>query len=77
MEVDECKIGRRKYERGRIVEGSWIFGMIVRGQSTDYRLEICPDNKRDATTLLKIIKKYVAPGTEIHSDCWKGYKDLE
>jgi len=38
VEVDECKIGRRKYERGRIVEGSWIFGIIVRGQSTDYRL---------------------------------------
>jgi len=78
VEIDECKIGRRKYERGRIVEGCWIFGMIVRGESTDYHLEICPDNKRDATIfLLKLIKKHVAPGTEIHSNCWKGYENLE
>ena len=24
LEIDECKIGRRKYERGRIAEGQWI-----------------------------------------------------
>ncbi|XP_051171181.1 uncharacterized protein LOC127288027 [Leptopilina boulardi] len=23
VEIDECKIGRRKYQRGRVVEGSW------------------------------------------------------
>lgn len=50
--------------------------MIVRGQSTDYRIEICPNNKRDESTLLSLIKKHIAPGTEIHSDCWKGYKNL-
>lgn len=31
FEIDECKIGRRKYERGRIVEGSLIHGTIHRG----------------------------------------------
>jgi len=77
VEIDECKIGRRKYERGRIVEGSWILGMIHRGHSANYRLEICPDNKRDKDTLLALIKKHVAPGTEIHTDCWKGYIDLD
>jgi len=65
VEIDECKIGRRKYERGRVVEGSWILGMIHRGHPTNYRLEICPDNKRDKDTLVTLIKKHVMRGTEI------------
>lgn len=75
VEVDETKIGKRKYERGRIVEGHWILGLIERG-SVNYRLEICPENSRDERTLLDLIKKHVAPGTEIYTDCWKGYVNL-
>jgi len=77
VEIDECKIGRRKFERGRVVEGSWILGLIERGCPENYRLEICPDNKRDKDTLLSLIKKNIKPGTEIHTDCWKGYIGLE
>jgi len=77
VEIDECKIGRRKYERGRIVEGSWILGMIHRGNLANYRLKICPNNKRDKDTLVALIQKHVTLGTEIHTDCWKGYIDLE
>lgn len=51
IEIDECKIGRRKYEHGRIVQGYWILGMIHRGHPVNYRLEICPDNKRNQKTL--------------------------
>ena len=28
VEIDECKIGRRKFERGRLREGAWILGSI-------------------------------------------------
>ena len=28
VEIDECKIGRRKFEKGRLREGSWILGEI-------------------------------------------------
>ena len=28
VQVDELKIGRQKYHRGRVVEGNWILGMI-------------------------------------------------
>ncbi|CAL1671812.1 unnamed protein product [Lasius platythorax] len=76
VEVNECKIGRRKYHRSRVVEGCWILEMIHRGHPTNYRLEICPENKRDKDTLLNLIRKHVAPGTEIHTDCWKGYFNL-
>lgn len=61
VEIDETKIGKRKYERGRIIEGSWILGMIERN-SNNYRLEICPNNKRDKATLQELIKKHVLPG---------------
>lgn len=76
VEIDKYKIGRRKYHRGRVVEGCWILEMIHRGHSTNYRLEICPENKRDKDTVLNLIRKHVAPGTEIHTDCWKGFFNL-
>lgn len=50
--------------------------MIQRGDPTKYRLEICPNNQRDQETLINLIKKHVAPGSEIHTDCWKGYINL-
>ncbi|CAH2084406.1 unnamed protein product [Euphydryas editha] len=76
IEIDECKIGRRKYERGRIVEGTWVLGINHRGHPENYRLEICTDNKRDSDTLLKLIKKHVKIESTIHTDCWKGYLNL-
>jgi hypothetical protein len=82
IEIDEVKIGKRKYNRGRIVEGQWILGMIEILPEGDrkggaFRLEVCPDNKRDASTLLTLIKKHVAPGSTIVTDLWRGYFGLE
>lgn len=76
IEIDECKIGRRKFEKGRVVEGSWILGIIHRGHPENYRIEICPHNQRDEKTLLALIKKHVKEGSEIHTDCWRGYFNL-
>ena len=28
VEVDEAKFGKRKYQRGRIVQGSWVLGGV-------------------------------------------------
>ena len=30
IEIDECKIGKRKYHKGRLITGQWIFGGIER-----------------------------------------------
>ena len=78
VEIDESKIRKRKYNRGRMVEGTWIFGMIdvTNNKVGSFRLEICADNKRDADILISLIKKQVAPGTTIRSDCWKAYNRL-
>jgi len=58
-----------------LVDGHWVFGMIERN-SNKYRLEICPDNKRDEKTLLKLLEKHVEAGTTIYSDLWRGYINL-
>ena len=29
MEVDEAKFVKRKYQRGRLVEGQWVLGAFV------------------------------------------------
>lgn len=76
VEIDECKIGKRKYNVGRMVDGHWILGMIERGGS-GYRLEICPENSRSEDSLLPLIQKHVEQGTEIHTDLWRGYINLE
>ncbi len=31
VEIDESKVGKRKYHRGHYVEGQWVFGGIKQG----------------------------------------------
>lgn len=37
VQIDESKFGRRKYNRGRHIEGHWVIGMLEDG-SDDLRL---------------------------------------
>ena len=37
---------------------------------------VCPDNIRNQGTLLRIIQRYVAPGTTVITDKWKIYTNL-
>ena len=53
IQVDEMKLGRRKFNKGRLVEGNWLLGLIDE-DTNEIRLEICPNNKRDADTLLAL-----------------------
>ncbi len=71
MEIDETKFGKRKYNRGKRVEGSWILGMIEIDTASEGNFRL------DADTLLPLIQKHVAVGTTIYSDCWKAYGSLE
>ena len=76
VQIDETKFGRRKYERGRLVEGTWMFGMIE-NETNELRIHVCKDNKRDEKTLTDMLLKYVEVGTTIVSDMWAGYKNLD
>uniref|UniRef100_A0A914PX13 ISXO2-like transposase domain-containing protein n=1 Tax=Panagrolaimus davidi TaxID=227884 RepID=A0A914PX13_9BILA len=72
VEIDETCVSRRKYNRGRVLvrETKWMFGGIQRGTRNCF-MEIVED--RSASTLLPLIQKYIAPGTTIMSDLWRGY----
>ena len=74
VEIDESKFGKRKYHRGHRVEGKWVFGGRETYDKTKIFMVAVPDRK--AKTLLPIIQKWIAPGSIIHSDCWKSYNQL-
>ncbi|XP_050323220.1 uncharacterized protein LOC126755008 [Bactrocera neohumeralis] len=75
VQIDESKFGKRKYNKGRRVEGHWVLGMIEDG-SEDLRLEVCPDNVRSAEVLIPLIRKNVREGTTIKTDFWRAYECL-
>ena len=73
VEIDESKFGKNKYNKGRHIQGQWIFGGICR-QTRKFFL--VPVEHRDKDTLIPIITERIAPGTTIMSDCWKSYDCL-
>lgn len=74
VEIDESKFGKRKYHRGKRVEGKWVFGGRETYDKSKMFMVAVPNRK--AATLLPIIQKWIAEGSIIHSDCWKSYSKL-
>ena len=66
----EGKFGKKKYNRGRVVDGSWDIGGVQR-HSRQVFLTVCSQNSRSQATLLPIIQRHVALVTFIISDKWK------
>ncbi len=75
VEVDEMKFGKRKYNIGRVIEGSWPVG-IIDHDTNELRIELRPNNVRDANNLLRIINKHVEKGATIMTDFWRAYNGL-
>ncbi len=73
VEIDESVEARRKYNRGRLVETKWVFGIDDRHEKCGI-IKLVED--RSAETLIPIIQQYVVPGAVIHNDCWKAYNSL-
>ncbi|KAL7075972.1 hypothetical protein ACQ4LE_004794 [Meloidogyne hapla] len=74
-----CLVNRQnftwyKFSR-EMIDGHWVLGLIEDG-SDDFRLIICPNNIRDAATLIPIIKQHVHEGSEIKTDAWRAYSTL-
>jgi transposase-like protein len=64
--VDESKFGKRKDNKGRRAKGMWVLGII--SEQERGRIVLVPIADRSASTIIPIIKKYVAPGTVIKTD---------
>ena len=62
VEIDESKFGKRKYNRGRQVEGHWVFGGTERITGECFLIEV---EHRDAATRLPLIQHYICPGSII------------
>lgn len=82
IQIDESKFGKRKYHRGRRVEGCWVFG-LVEAISTEtpnvYKaghIFVCTVPNRTAHTLLPIIYGVCRRGSIIRSDGWAAYNSL-
>lgn len=70
VEINEAKIGKRKYNRGRLVKSHWIFGGYERDSK---KIFIVPMEDRTEEALLTCIKEWILPGTTIVLNCWKSY----
>ncbi|GFV01255.1 putative transposase-like protein [Trichonephila clavipes] len=72
--TDWMSFCREKYNRGKPVKGTWVFGGIERSTNKCF-LHVVKDRSKD--TLLASIKSNIKEGTTIISDCWKSYNCLE
>jgi len=73
VQVDEALIhGRRKYGRGRINTQVWVLGVVA--DDGQMRLAVVRDRKRP--TLFGLSRKWIAAGSEIHTDGWRAYRGL-
>jgi len=75
VEVDETKMGKRKYNKGRRVTASWVIGMVERTRQR--RTAWVVVQQRDASVCTAVIKKFIKPGSIIHSDMWGGYNPIK
>ena len=51
--------------------------MAVSAERQDIFLAVCPDNKRNAATLLDIIERHVNKDSPVITDCWCAYDQLD
>src|SRR5260363_378943 len=74
VEIDETKIGRNKYHRGKPVQGVWVYGAVERTDQRRIFVTEIPDKKE--STLLQIIKDNIEEGSIIYSDCFRSYQNI-
>ena len=77
VEVDECHLHKRKYDRGNVLatEAIWAVGLIERRNDGQRRSAFMLTVRRNADVLIPFIQANVLPGSILISDQWKAYTD--
>ncbi|CAL8100921.1 unnamed protein product [Calicophoron daubneyi] len=77
VEIDEALFScwLRGDQSGDCMRKVWLLGGAERGTERIF-LARCPQNNRDAFSLIPIIREFVKPGTAIITDEWEGYAPL-
>ena len=76
VEIDETKMGKRKYHRGHHVEEVWIGGGEVK-KIIELRMFLKAVENRSTETMKKLIENPVKVGSIIRTDMWKAYGFLK
>lgn len=71
VEVDETKLGKRKYHKGHHVEGVWVIAGVER--TPEKKMFLVSVDNRDMDTLENIFRTFILHGSIIYTDGWKPY----
>jgi transposase-like protein len=74
VQIDETKMGKRKYHRGHRVDGAWVLVGIEMTPERRVFAEVVAD--RAESTLVNVISRHVCSGSTIWTDKWKSYTSL-
>jgi transposase-like protein len=74
VEIDETKLGKRKYHRGHRVDGVWLIVGVERTENR--KVFVVQVEDRSAETLSHAISQHVLSGSVVLTDKWKGYTGL-
>ncbi|XP_044747204.1 uncharacterized protein LOC123308550 [Coccinella septempunctata] len=77
VEIDEAKLGEGKHNHGCLSHGQWVIGGVERKNRGKGKVFLVTVEDRSPDTLIRVIERFVKPGTTIISDCWKGYDALQ
>lgn len=72
VEIDETKLGKRKYHRGHRVDGVWVVAGVER--TSNKRVFLIEVEDRSTETITAILKTHVLRGSIIYTDGWAPYK---
>ena len=73
VEIDEAKLGMRKYYRDGWMDQHWFFVGFECGSKKCFLVSVL---SRGPDVLLDVVRRWIQPGTTVVSDCWKVYDCL-
>ncbi|KAL1115169.1 hypothetical protein AAG570_007200 [Ranatra chinensis] len=74
VEIYENMFGKRKYNKCKHVEGSWVYGGVERGSNKCFFRIV---GEKGKVALMNVIKSTVLPGTTVVSNLWDSYGTLK